>query len=98
MADFKTRNLLYFVAPKDLKIPVVEIKKGVTAIPGGYKVSLSCDKLVKNLWLSSTLKGEFSKNYFDLLPGETVDVEFKTSVKNSKVASLIIAKSLIDTY
>ncbi len=94
----KTKNLFYFVSPKDLALPVPIIEKTVTETKTGYNIHLSCDKLVKNLYLSTTVKGEFSDNYFDMLPGESVDILFNTPKKNPKMADLIMLKSLTDTY
>lgn len=94
----KTKNIFYFVPPKDLELPIAVIAKQVKETATGYKITLTCDKLVKNLYLSSTVKGDFSDNYFDMLPGESVEVQFITSKKNSKMADLIVVKSLVDTY
>jgi len=44
------------------------------------------------------VKGDFSDNYFDLLPGESVDVQFTTPERKLKMNELIVVKSLIDTY
>ncbi|MCX6307054.1 MAG: glycoside hydrolase family 2 protein [Bacteroidetes bacterium] len=94
----QVKNTLYFVSPKDLELPVPTIEKKVTATPTGYNIHLSCDKLVKNLYLSTSVKGEFSDNYFDMLPGESIDVQFTTPKKNAKMAELIVVKSLTDSY
>jgi beta-mannosidase len=94
----KTKNIYYFASPRDLALPVPVISKTVTQSKNGYTIHLTCDKLVKNLWLSTTVKGEFSDNYFDMLPGESVDVEFITTKKNAKLAELITIRSLVDTY
>jgi beta-mannosidase len=94
----KTANILYLVPPKDLELEVPHIEKKIAETSTGYKITLTCDKLVKNLYLSSSLKGEFSNNYFDMFPGESVDVEFTTPKKNPKISDLFMIKSLIDTY
>jgi beta-mannosidase len=94
----KHKSLLYFVPPKDLSLPVPVITKKVTQIPTGYTIELSCEKFVKNIFISTLVKGELSDNYFDLLPGESVKVKFTTPKKIPKMADLIIVKSLIDSY
>jgi beta-mannosidase len=91
-------KLFYFVSPKDLALQNAVIEKKITKTPAGYNIRLNCDKLVKNLQLSTTVKGDFSDNYFDLLPGKPVDIQFKTTVKNAKTAEKITVRSLIDTY
>ncbi len=97
-SGLQVKNMLYFVSPKDLALQLPSIEKVVTATPTGYNIRISCSKLAKNVSLSTTLKGDFSDNYFDMLPGESVDVQFTTAKKNPKINELIVLRSLIDTY
>jgi len=92
------KSLLYFVPPKDLQLQVPVITKKVTETPTGCTIELSSDKLAKNICISPLVKGDLSDNYFDLLPGESVQVKFTTPRKFQKMADLILVKSLIDTY
>ena len=96
--NVKADNLLYFVSPKDLLLPVPSISRKIRETPTGYTVLLSSDKLVKNLFLSANLKGSFSDNYFDLLPGVPVEIQFSTTKKSLEIDKLITLKSLVDTY
>jgi len=96
--NVKAENLLYFVSPKDLLLPVPSISRKIRETPTGYTVLLSSDKLVKNLFLSANLKGSFSDNYFDLLPGVPVEIQFTTTKKSLEIDKLITLKSLVDTY
>ena len=96
--NVKADNLLYFVSPKDLLLPVPSISRKIRETPTGYTVLLSSDKLVKNLFLSANLKGSFSDNYFDLLPGVPVEIQFTTTKKSLEIDKLITLKSLVDTY
>ena len=96
--NVKAENLLYFVSPKDLLLPVPSISRKIRETPTGYTVLLSSDKLVKNLFLSANLKGSFSDNYFDLLPGVPVEIQFSTTKKSLEIDKLITLKSLVDTY
>ena len=98
MSGVSAKNIFYFTPPKDLNLPVPEIKKSVKANGFGYTVTVSSDKLVKNLYLSTTLPGDFSENYFDLLPGESREIQFSTTRKDPNFADKITIKSLIDTY
>ncbi len=74
-------NLYYFLPPKDLALPEVQIKKEITQVDIGYLISLSADKLAKNVYLSVDADGFFSDNYFDLLPGRSRQVVFFTNKK-----------------
>lgn len=98
LSGIQMQKIFYFVSPKDLELPVPLIEKKVTVAPGGYNIRLSCDKLVKGLYLSTPVKGDFSDNYFDMLPGDTVDITFTTAKKDPKMNDLIVVKSLTDTY
>jgi beta-mannosidase len=71
-------NILYFSPVKDLTLPKTVIKKMVKEESGEFVLELKADKLVKNLYLSlEEGEGFFNDNYFDILPGETVNVHFK---------------------
>lgn len=94
----KHKRLLYFVPPKDLSLPVPVISKKVTPSKDGYAIEISSDKLARNVFITTTIKGDFSNNYFDLLPGESVEVLFKTSKKVARMEDQIVVKSLVDSY
>ena len=54
--------------------------------------------LVKDLCLNTDLKGWFSDNCFDLLPGEKVTVIFKTKEKTENFGEKLRLFSLTDSY
>ena len=72
-----SENIIFFMAVKDLELPKPEIKHNIQKIENGFLLKLSSDKLAKNLYLrADELEGRFSDNYFDLLPGASVTLEF----------------------
>jgi len=79
-------NCYYFEPPKDLRLPAVEIKKEIEAVEEGYRIRLTSDKLAKNVFLSCDADGFFSGNYFDLMPGETLEILFST--QNSTIEEI----------
>ncbi|MCX6282517.1 MAG: glycoside hydrolase family 2 protein [Bacteroidetes bacterium] len=91
-------NTFYFVPVKDLSLEKMEITSEFLKISGGYKITLKSDKLAKNVWLNTGLKGRFSDNYFDLLPGEPVEIFFFTSINQADFPGKIMIRSLQDTY
>jgi beta-mannosidase len=91
-------NQFYFSSPKDLKLQKAQITKVIKVTDNGYSIMLTSDKLVKNLFLSTDEKGRFSDNYFDLLPGEKVQINFTTNEKIEKFEDKLILFSLIDSY
>ncbi len=75
--DLLDNDFYYFAKLKDLQLPSakinIEIKKEDTATT----IVLQSDVLVKNIELISNLDGEFSDNYFDLLPNNKKEISFK---------------------
>jgi beta-mannosidase len=65
----------FFADPKDLKLTAASLTTKLKQKNRKLEVTLSSDKLIKNLFLSvKDFPGHFSDNYFDLLPGEQVTV------------------------
>ncbi len=74
----------YFALPKDLHLTRPQIDCQVERRENGYRLFLKTDALAKNVYLSSTdADATFSDNYFDLLPGQTVVIDYR--VKDAKV-------------
>lgn len=71
-------NEHFFRVYKDLFLPKPQINADVVPVRGGFKVTLSADKFARAVYLSApNYEGFFTDNYFDLVPGEKVDVEFR---------------------
>jgi beta-mannosidase len=94
-------NIFHFSPLKRVELPQPEIRTEVLPRDGRLVVELQASKLAKDVYLSASgIKGRFSDNFFDLVPGRTVEVEFLTDLPTSaeelKAALKII--SLRDTY
>lgn len=72
-------NNYYFVRPKDLNLVNGDIEFEVTKVDKGYLIDLSATTFQKDVMLSSTSKGQFSDNYFDIIPQQTKQIFFKTN-------------------
>jgi beta-mannosidase len=70
----------YFFAPfKELSFAKPTITSEVVPIRGGYSVKVSSDKFAKAVYLAvAQHDGFFSDNFFNLAPGRTVTVEFRS--------------------
>jgi beta-mannosidase len=74
-----SRNEYFFSAPKKLALPRPSINVDVLKVRGGYKITLASDKFAQAVYLSlDKYEGFFVDNYFDILPGEKVEVTFYT--------------------
>ena len=91
-------HLMYFQLPKDLKLSPPEIAVKISGSPGGCVIELSCRSLARSVMLAcADDEGFFSDNYFDLLPGETRRVEYRTSLDAAGVTRQLKVRSLIDS-
>jgi beta-mannosidase len=93
-----SRNNFYFLPVKDLRLPPPRITRTITDLQDGYRITLTTDKLAKNVFLSADAKGTFSDNFFDLLPGETRTVEFRTTARIPSFGDKLEVLTLTDTY
>jgi beta-mannosidase len=92
------RNHCYFVPPKDLELSDPGIRVEVKDVPNGFNITLSCESLAKNVYLSANgVRGFFTDNYFDLLPNSPVTVKFVTNKKIENFAQKLKIMSLYNT-
>ena len=95
-------NTHYFALPKEMTLP----KAAVTATwqpatDSTYKVTLKSNALAREVWLSlNEGDGFFEDNFFDLLPGQTKTLTFKSEGATS-VAELrkrLVVHTLVDAF
>jgi beta-mannosidase len=89
-------DLHYFVKPKDLKLKDPELTTKILETGDLIEISLIPKYLAKNVFLyADSLDGQFSDNYFDILPGRTVTV---TILKNEVTFDLHSGLKIIHLY
>jgi len=92
-------NLLYFTPPKALELPAPLIAPSVEAIAGAFRIQLRSEVLAKNVYLQvADVDGFFSDNYFDLLPGETKTLTFRTGTQVDDLPQRLQITTLVDSY
>jgi len=70
-------NAYFFVPPKEALLPTPHLVVNCRKDQAGFGVAVSSDVLARHVYLSTEKsEGFFSDNYFDLLPGQTVEVVF----------------------
>jgi len=93
-----SRNNFYFKPVKDLQLGKPVITKTVTKTFEGYLITLTTDRLAKNVYLNTEQSGNFSSNFFDLLPGETRMVNFTTRDKSPGFEEKLKILTVADTF
>lgn len=91
----------FFAPAKDLALSKPDITTQVRRTPGGFRVTLATNLFARGVYLSlGRGDGFFSDNYFDLVPGQKVEVEF-TSREPTKLNELrrsLKVRSLVDAF
>jgi beta-mannosidase len=95
-----SRNQYYFKPFKDMKFSRPEVKTSVAANGNGYKVTVTSDRVARAVNLYGLSDGAFVDNYFDLFPGEPVEVEFRPERKMTidEFRSALKVRSLYDAF
>ncbi len=71
-------NRLFFRPFKELQLPRPQVTTAAARTRGGFTITLKSDRVARAVYLSAEgLDGAFSDNYFDLIPGKEVEVEFR---------------------
>ncbi|OUS00694.1 beta-mannosidase [Flavobacteriales bacterium 33_180_T64] len=89
-------SYFYLAKPKDLKLKKAPIEQTITKINSGFQITLKSTTLQKNVFLYTNTKGHFSDNYFDLMPNETLQIEFETEANNMEYLKIKTLNRLID--
>jgi beta-mannosidase len=102
IADGKviSTNEYFFEAFKNLNLPTPQIKVDAVSTATGYKLTVTSDKLAKAVYLSNKTEGFFSDNFFNVLPGKPVEIEFRTrlNVPVEEFKKQLKARSLKDAF
>jgi beta-mannosidase len=96
-----SRNEYFFEPFKNLNMPAPQITWDVVPMRGGFKIALTSDKFAKAVYLSlPNVDGFFSDNYFDLLPGQKMEVEFRShaSLTLNDFRNRLKVRSLRDAF
>jgi beta-mannosidase len=73
----RVTNYYYFDSIKNLDLVADSISVHQSADNGQIAIRISSPTWKKNIQLSTSIAGEFSDNYFDLLPNQTQTIYFK---------------------
>jgi beta-mannosidase len=94
-------NIHHFSPLKGVELPQPEVRSEVSGRDGRLFVQLETLKFAKDVYLSAPgIKGRFSDNFFDLIPGRSCEVEFISDLPLSaeQLKSGLKISSLKDTY
>ncbi len=71
-------SFFYFVKPKDLQLIESKIQQKIIKMTNSFSIELTSSTFQKDVFLSTNQKGDFSDNFFNMLPNETYNIHFNT--------------------
>ena len=77
-----SERIHFFTYPKDLELLKAEINPDISFKDGKYHIQFTSDVFVKDLCIEASEAGDFSKNFFDVLPNVTQTVIFEPEDKS----------------
>ena len=105
--EIASRNLIYIAPTKEVHLKPAALKVDVTgtsskpAVPGTntYVVTVASPVLARDVYLAfGSIDTKVSDNYFDILPGETVDVTVSTNATLEELKAQMKVVSLTDAF
>ena len=78
-----SRNLVYLAPTKGVHLKPAQLKVETAGANGSYKIRVTSPVLARSVYLSfGNLDVKLSDNYFDLLPGETVEITATSAARS----------------
>lgn len=97
VSSFNNETFYYYLeSPKNLKLKKEEIKKRITKTESGFTVEMTSKTLQKGVFLHTSEQGHFSDNFFDLLPNQIHQIDFKTDATTLKDLKIKTLNDFID--
>jgi beta-mannosidase len=94
-----SRNLTYLAPVKEIHLKPAQLKVETTGSNGSYKIRVSSPVLARSVYLSfANLDVKVSDNYFDLMPGETVEIAATSAASLDSLKAQLKVISLTDAF
>jgi beta-mannosidase len=94
-----SRNLVYLAPVKEVHLKPAQLKVETSGVKGHYKIRITSPVLARDVYLSfGNLDVQLSDNYFDLLPGETVEITATGKASLEALKAQLKVVSLTDAF
>jgi beta-mannosidase len=92
-------NLIYLTPTVEVHLPQAGLKTELAKQGDGYRLRVSSPVLARSVYVNlEGLDFDLSDNYFDILPGQTVDVAINTKAAEDQVRTALKVRSLADAF
>jgi beta-mannosidase len=94
-----SRNIVYLAPVKQIQLKPASLKVETSGEKGSYKLKISSAVLARDVYLSfGDLDVKVSDNYFDILPGETIEVTVTSAASLADIKAQMKVISLTDAF
>ncbi len=92
-------NLIYLAPTVEVHLPVAALKTEMIKTGDSYHLKVTSPVLARSVYISfGDVDADVSDNYFDLLPGQTVEVTIKTQAGEDALKAGLKVISLVDAF
>jgi beta-mannosidase len=94
-----SRNLVYIAPTKEIHLKPANLTIASTGANGSYKIRISSPVLARDVYLAfGAINAKLSDNYFDILPGETVEIVATSNATLDELKAQLKVVSLTDAF
>jgi beta-mannosidase len=98
-ASIVSRNLTYLAPVKEVHLVPATLKSEIDQKGGRLAIRVASPALARSVYLSfGSLDVKLSDNYFDILPGETIEITADTKASLDELRSQLKVISLTDAF
>jgi len=92
-------NLIYLAPTVEIHLPPAPLKTELTKSGDSYRLRVSSPVLARSVYISfGEVDAEASDNYFDLLPGQSMEIAIKTPASEDALRTGLKVMSLVDAF
>jgi beta-mannosidase len=92
-------NLTYLAPTVEIHLPPAPLKTELTKSGDSYRLKVSSPVLARSVYVTfGEVDAEASDNYFDLLPGQSMEIAINTAVSEDALRSGLKVMSLVDAF
>ena len=94
-----SRNLLYIAPTREIHLKPANLSITTSGTNGTYKIRVTSAVLARDVYVSpGAIDAKLSDNYFDILPGETVEITATTNATLAELKAQLKVVSLTDAF
>jgi beta-mannosidase len=92
-------NLTYLAPTVEVHLPPATLKTELMKVGDSYRLKVSSPVLARSVYISfGEADAEVSDNYFDMLPGQSVEIMIKTKANEEALRKGLKVISLVDAF